>query len=244
MTLTVKRCTEYIDHTLHTEGGGAGPDPLTVLNLTGVHFFSMHGWAFNERTEVELPLTQGQGYVDLPASVGDIIELAPQDSNIQALNKADIKAIQQRRNSTTPGTTYDRLWTLMRADPTATTTKPQGAPLKRIEFWPEAGAGEKFLLTYRREWVDVQEDQEELPIPRYAELLFFEVLKAVARGLEHEDVAGVSERVTAIRQLDVFQAAVRADANQEPLIGPWTGGYASRPRYNDYRYGATMDDPS
>lgn len=107
-----------------------------------------------------------------------------------------------------------------------------GAPVPRIEIDPAPTANDldAFQFTYRADWPDMSDDDDIVPVPSmYAmEMLYLQIVRAVALGYEESDVASMDARLAQIVGGPIFRAAVYADGGVMPTIGRMTGGAAQR----------------
>lgn len=114
--------------------------------------------------------------------------------------------------------------------------KDAGAPVPRIDIWPTPTADEvdAYKCYYRRGWKQLHQDEHEIAIPEWLETVFLLLCRAYARGYVREDVAGMNERIAAIRMGPDFQAAMERDAEMQPSFGLMQGGAAQT--ITDHRY--------
>jgi len=99
-------------------------------------------------------------------------------------------------------------------------------------------------LSYRALWVDLADDRVALPIPNWCELLFLEIVAAIAQGIEEHDLAGISARVSQLRVSDVFMSAVLFDGNRVSNLGQMDGGwYPAHDGYDWSLYPANISGP-
>lgn len=105
-----------------------------------------------------------------------------------------------------------------------------GAPVPRLEIWPEPSAAdaEKFRLSYRAAWQEVATEGQVLAIPTHVEALYVTLLRAFARGYEEEDQGTLSQRLAEIEVGPVFMAAKKYDGSQQRSYGPMRGGWLQR----------------
>jgi hypothetical protein len=101
-----------------------------------------------------------------------------------------------------------------------------GNPAWRLELWPYPSAvnAKLFTVSYRQAWERPTTDTHVLPIPQILEPLYMAVLRAVVRGYEEEEEAGVEDRIDRLRMSSTFQDAIEADGLMQPDLGPLLGG--------------------
>lgn len=81
-------------------------------------------------------------------------------------------------------------------------------------------------LIYRGSWVDVVNDEDELPIPDYCEPLYIQIARAFARGWEEEDGGALDQRLALIKSGPVFRDAASVDGMTQATFGNMGRGSA------------------
>ena len=116
--------------------------------------------------------------------------------------------------------------------PTDTDTSYDGAPVARLELWPQPSANEtgKLSIIYRAGWKRAEETKDYLRLPVYCEPLFLQVVRAFARGYEEEDGGSLTQRLADVMGGHLAAAAIDRDASIQPHYGPLNGGAASKRR--------------
>jgi hypothetical protein len=128
----------------------------------------------------------------------------------------------------------------------ATYTPAFGEPVRRLALWPTPaedvhGAG---FLSYRRRWTVIPAETATIEIPSWMDMLYLEVVRAVARGWHEEDEASIIERLAPIWRSQEFQNATERDAGQQRSFGPMRGlAHQSRARGRDWGSGTTVPMP-
>ena len=104
-----------------------------------------------------------------------------------------------------------------------------GAPEPRLELWPTPASDDATALTcyYVRGWWHLDEDEHEIPIPRWLEGVYLELVRAYARGYEREDVAPIGPRLAALEAGPVMMAAIRRDSTMQGAYGRLRNGAAA-----------------
>tara|TARA_R100000808_G_scaffold573_1_gene2943 strand:+ start:10069 stop:11025 length:957 start_codon:yes stop_codon:yes gene_type:complete len=131
--------------------------------------------------------------------------------------------------------------------PTDTDVAYDGAPVARLEIWPQPDANETASLTllYRAGWKRLTEVKDYLRLPVYCEPLFLQVIRAFARGYEEEDGGSLSARLGEVMSGPLFVAAVDRDASIQPHYGPVHGGAAEMADHRSaFRNFNTVTGPS
>ena len=119
------------------------------------------------------------------------------------------------------------------SQPTDTDLTVDGAPVARLEIWPQPSANETAAITimYRAGWKRITKDTHRLRLPVYCESLYIQFLRAFARGYEEEDEFTVSQRLTEIMSGPLFGAAVDRDASIQSDYGPSLHGATESNNY-------------
>lgn len=105
-----------------------------------------------------------------------------------------------------------------------------GAPVPVLEVWPTPGtnANAAFSIHYRATWSDLSDDSDIAQIPSMfaMEMLYLQVVRAVALGYEEFDVATMSQRVEELKAGPLFRDACAADGSVQTSFGQQRGGAA------------------
>ena len=119
------------------------------------------------------------------------------------------------------------------SQPTDIDLTADGAPVARLEIWPQPSANETAAITimYRAGWKRITKDTHRLRLPVYCESLYIQFLRAFARGYEEEDEFTVSQRLTEIMSGPLFGAAVDRDASIQSDYGPSLHGATESNNY-------------
>jgi hypothetical protein len=193
-----------------------------IINRAGSLFVGLHPWQWLKRRSAQLDLVQGQTYITLPADFASLISIQYTNGLVNQFQKASLAAIlslrHQARVPQNP-TYYDFSW-----------LAPANAPMTQVielSIIPGSNAVGAVTIAYEATWLPVSEDSTHLtiaPVPGM-EVLFLEVLRAVAKGWEEDDDASMSARIAEIRVGPIFTAAARADGRSMPP-GQMEGGGA------------------
>jgi hypothetical protein len=121
-------------------------------------------------------------------------------------------------------------------------------PVPVLEVYPTPTADKEnaFTLYFRGGWSQPLVENDALAIPVWLEMLFLEMLRAVARGTYEEDEGTISERLAAVVNGPVFLSARKRDlAISPPDIGPLRNTAISMANVTSYRgLRSTVADPS
>lgn len=170
-------------------------------------------------------------YIQLPPDFRELIDLTATVGLLQNVQLTTLSELLSFRTHAVPVSNFVRYVAVSYQHAGGS----GGAPTPRLEVYPTptvALAG-GLTLFYRAGWTDISDDSDVISVPPWMELLFLQVLGAVARGFEEEDQASMTARVTELRVGALFLAAVRDDADLEPSLGPIQGG--SVPTYGQPR---------
>lgn len=179
--------------------------------------------AAGSASAIEFRITNS--YASLPSDFGEIVHVELRNSLTRRVRRSTLAEIAARRSN---GVNIDdfTFWTALSYNYPG--TPAQGTP--RLELYPAPLVNDPkaLRLIYRRKWQEVENDNEELRLPDWAEPLFMEVVRAVALGYEEGDIATVDDRLDRIRVGGIYKACVRTDARQNPIMGPSIGGHTKR----------------
>lgn len=228
MTITLAQARSFVSKV-------AGGDPelipvASLIEMAGNVLTSMHPWSWLRRPIAALDFVSGQDWVALPADYGELVAI--DRSNLdgwQWIGFDELLEMRYGRQSIAAG----YVGAIVTALPTAGSTAPDTA---RIEIFPTPAANGvgALRLAYRAKWTAVTAPDDALKLPGYADLLFYEILRAVVLGVEEHDNAGVDQRIEAVRRGLVFAAAARRDTASADEGGFLRNGVGqSSRRYDD-----------
>jgi hypothetical protein len=116
----------------------------------------------------------------------------------------------------------------------ATAGRPRRiAPVLELDRAPSATGLDQLTLIYRGSWVDVNDDEDELPLPgtdygdEYCNLLYIQILRALARGWDEEGNGTADGRLDHIRRGPIFAAAAQTDGLFRAKVGRMGKGTAT-----------------
>lgn len=219
MTLLVSDIDSYLQHRL---GGKGSMSTVMLCNQAGHHLTSMHAWEWLKRPAVALSLVAGQEFVKLPADFGRAIV------NQGALISGGFKwatfeyVISLRSQSVQVTGPWWYVGALVHRPSIA-----GGALESRVEVYPTPTASDNttYKAAYYAAWTDLRDDRQAIPIPGSIELLYLELVFALAQGYEEHDIAGLSARVSALSGSEIFTRAVAYDGSRVSNIGQMGGGW-------------------
>jgi len=230
MSITKANATDYVTETIG--GTPAVVTALAIINNAGRAFTNMRDWAHLRRPATTLSLVQNQAYVDLPADLGQIHALTPAGLNDDFnLVTREQFANWQRGVYGTPLGYVGQVSQVVDAGTNALT--------KRLELYPtpSAAAADWLRLEYSAKWTEIttaMDDTDVLVVPEHCEPLFYEILEAVAKGMEEPDTMTLSARLDLVRRSSVYQDALKQEARDQHKIAPI-------PRFARQRRYSTVD---
>lgn len=212
MAITVLEAERHVHHALM---GAVHPDLSLrdIVNRAGSLFVGLHPWQWLRRRSAQLDLIQGQTYIVLPSDFASLTAIQYTNGLVNQFERASLSAILSLRHaSRVPQnpTYYDFAW-----------LAPVNGPMTQVlELSIIPGSNDVGAVTiyYDAGWRVAQDDHDHLaiaPVPGM-EVLYLEVLRAVARGWEEDDDASMSARIAEIKASPIFLAAARADGRSMP----------------------------
>jgi hypothetical protein len=240
MAITVLEAERYVHHALM---GVVHPDISLrdIVNRAGSLFVGLHPWQWLRRRSAQLDLVQGQTYLTLPSDFQTLTAIEWTNGLVNDFQPASLRSILSlRHQSRVPQnpTYYDFSW-LAPANGQMT----QVLELSIVPGQSETGAVSIF---YDATWAPKYEDSDHLviaPVPGM-EVLYLEVLRAVARGWEEDDDASMTARIAEIKAGPIFMAAARADGRTMPPMTLEGGGALQDLAYdNFFDTGQLVSDP-
>lgn len=166
----------------------------------------------------------------LPDDFGELLFVQLTDTLTRTMHRTTLADIGARRSG---GVNIDDInyWYAL------SNTTPDGQPIRRLELYPEPRTFDRegARLLYRRKWVNLATDNDEVRLPDELEPLYLEFVQAFALGYEEGDKATVSQRVAEVKRGPLYEDARRWDARQVPFVGKLRHGHV-RPVYYGNQY--------
>lgn len=216
--LTVTDCAESLARRLD---GDPSVSVLTLVNRAGTYLADMHTWSWLVRPAAKLNLTAGSEYINLPDDFGRIYG-QPKPTTVASVVSLELVSMEEylryRQDYMDGGPHY-----------MATVVYAAGIDSRfgpKLQIWPEplTTTRDAFRMAYLARWVDITTDTEVIPIPAWLEMLYLEVLFAVAQSYEEHDQASLSMRLSELHMSPEFDTAKRRDGGVQPFIGRVRGG--------------------
>lgn len=169
--------------------------------------------------EVEFTLPS----VALPSDFGTIIALDAEDSLTISVHQTTLEELLRLRTNEIQITSSYYYAALTYADSDATIG---GAPVPVLALWPAPATNDiaAFTLFYRAAIPEVTDDNEIVPIPAFMEMCYRQLVRAVARGYEHEQSTTLAAELAEWMQAQFTQDAMARDGMQQQHYGPLRGG--------------------
>lgn len=221
MALTAKQAIAHIEQTL-----AASPsiDPIDIVNGAGKLLYQMRQWNFRSKGPQVLTLTSGVAFVPLPADFGTLTWIDFTDALTQRVLPLSTLAELVSYRTANQGQIRDLFVAVSFEIPSGGS---RIAP--RLELYPTPSSTVAGALTYlyRSRWVDVEDDDANLPgVPELAELLYLRIARQLARSYEDEDVVDYNTALLSVRQSEEYQGAVRDDVSTQGSYGTLRKGIA------------------
>lgn len=169
-------------------GGG-----LAMVNWAGRHVYGMRGWSSSLRGSATLDYVAGQSWVALPTDFGELMYVREGGLAFRIVQLSELERYLGSGDA----------WR------TGALSFEDGAYRLNLGHEPEDNADDALTVVYRRRWVDLTSDDDEIDVPVWMELLIRRVASAIARGLES---GMVDEELARVESSPVYAAAVRADS--------------------------------
>jgi len=211
--------------------GNDGPLELhQYINLAGHALCNMRGWRWMNAAQTTLNITSGQAYINMPADFLGIqdIDLAQTGETIEIVSFEQWQKL--KKESFQPSGYVAIMGSNRDAD---------GVFTQRLFLYPTPGATVSggVVLLYRKGWDEITSDEantRQLGLPVFMEPLFLEVMRAVVYGYEEDGEGGVSQRLTALKQMSVYADAVAMDIKLIPVAMPVLpiGSISYEPNHN------------
>lgn len=205
MVLTVLSVSRYVQRRLD---GEPSLPVVGLCNYAGRSLVQMHEWNWLVRPPVALRLRAGVDYCYPPDDFGR--EITPQNAPspgwrlFKMVSQRELAAI--RESISLPAGPY-RYY----AAPVYEKDDAVGLKL-RLELHPvPTESSSDVNLWYRAKWQTLTDDDQVIPIPESMELLFIEIVCAIAQGVDEHDGGSVTMRLSELAVSPLFRDAVAED---------------------------------
>lgn len=223
MALTVLSVSRYVQRRLD---GEPSLPVISLCNYAGRRLVQMHEWNWLVRPPVVLRLQAGVPYCYPPDDFGR--EVTPQNAVSPGWRLFKIVSLRElaalRESVSLPAGPY-RYY----AAPVYEQAENGGLRL-RLELHPTpTEAASDLKLWYRSKWTELGDDAEVVPIPDSVELLFLELVCAIAQGVDEHDGGSTTMRLAELAMSPLFNDAVAEDGLLVSSPVPMGGGMVRHP---------------
>lgn len=214
MSVLVKQALGHIHHELG-KNLPSEIDPLWVVNAAGSELVNMRSWAWQQRPTTALHLRAGISYVELPADFASLVALYATDETLSHAKLVSLEELTYRK--ATQSNYTDNIIRYLALAHAPNDARGGGPPVARLEVFgtPSTTALSALQMLYRGRWGTVTESSDYLPMDESCDLLYVEILRAVAQGLQKGHEATVSRRLEEIRRGATFANAAGFDIRRQ-----------------------------
>ncbi len=223
--------------------GGA----LDLANRAGTILFNMYTWDFTLRIAT-IDKTAAQSYLELPPDFEEIESIQATDTLTNSMHLTSLEDLLYRKTFTLDQSNFNFYGALTYAD---SSDSEGGPPVAQIDIHPtpqdtEAGA---FTVAYRRRWPKLVEDNDQIGVPEFAEELYIQICREVAKGYEGDRMDGsaltLADRISKIKNSWLFEDAKAKDSRAQSDYGPIINGHIDSGRtLRDWGINTTVGGPS
>lgn len=204
MPLTFASLKDAIKHTL----GGDPADGASysrIINGAGRSWTAARDWYYLANREATLTATIGSEWVALPDDYLSFKHVEPVGDGYATIMVVSPQRFVQIKEVGIVGMVSSYVATVVQRE-------VAGVIGAYLRLYPTPTIADQFTLLYDATWGEVNDDEDNIPIPGYAEHAFEEWVRTYARGLDEEDTADLAQRLMALKQSDVFRDVGRKDA--------------------------------
>lgn len=210
----------------HTLGGdpAAGASYARIINGAGRAWTAAQDWYYLGNRLATLTATPGSEWVALPADYQGFVSLVPDGDGYATLAFVQPAEFVEIYEAGILGNVSSYIATIQYRD-----VMTDVAPWLRL--YPAPTIADAFTLLYDAQWADVNDDEDVIPVPKFAEHAFEEWVRVYARGLEEEDEIPLAERLAQLKSSPLFTDVARRDALVTgAVVGPGRGAAQSPAR--------------
>lgn len=191
----------------HTLGGdpAAGASYARIINGAGRAWTAAQDWYYLGDRLATLTATPGVEWVALPADYQQFNAIVPVGDGYATLAMTSPAEFVEIAENGVLGNVSSYIATIQYRD-----VSTDVAPWLRL--YPTPSIADQFTLLYDSQWADVNDDEDVIPVPKFAEHAFEEWCRMYARGLEEEDEIPLAERMAQLKASPLFQDVARRDA--------------------------------
>lgn len=228
MALSKQYALDQIRHTLGRETSRR-VDALDVLNQAGHHYYGVREWLHARRPAVELSFVADEKLVNLPTDFGTLLAITAVNGLNNGFELITPGELDLYRSSTL-GENHVYRGAIVGQ------VAEDSSVVDALEVYPTPTEDSEsaLLLRYRAGWVNVTDETEVLPLPASGRSLYLQYVRAFARGIEQEDIAGLEPRLREIDGGALFRQACRQDTAGQRVVGRLRNGASAG--FESYRY--------
>lgn len=191
----------------HTLGGdpAEGASYARIINGAGRAWTAAQDWYYLGDRLATLTATVGSEWIALPADYQSFNSIVPNGDGYATLaivQPAELVEILEAGNL---GNVSSYVGSIQYRD-----VAGDVAPWLRL--YPTPTIADTFTLIYDAQWADVNDDEDEIPVPKFAEHAFEEWVRMYARGMDEEDAMPLADRMAACKASPLFMDVARRDA--------------------------------
>jgi hypothetical protein len=166
----------------------------------------------------------------LPPDFGDIVTIESTQSLVNSIQLTSLDHLNLMRTNQIQVAGWNYYGAIVWGKSDISTAIDGGIPTARLEVWPSQTVDDHdaFTMIYRAKWEDVSSDDDFLSIPPFMELMYLQILRALATGYEEDTLASVTQRLAEVRVGPEFEACRNFDQRTQETLGPLRGGAVAR----------------
>jgi hypothetical protein len=191
----------------HTLGGdpSAGASYARIINGAGRAWSTAQDWYYLGDRLATLTATPNVEWVALPDDYQSFNSLVPVGDGYATLAMVSPSQFVEIAENGILGNVSSYIATIQYRD-----VLTDVAPWLRL--YPTPSIADQFTLVYDAQWADVNEDEDVIPVPKFAEHAFEEWVRMYARGMDEEDSEPLAVRMAALKASPLFLDVARRDA--------------------------------
>lgn len=201
MSITVDRAVRAIRNELGADLSG-GLTGLEIAEQAFAHLLALkEGWIWAQKIG-SLDTVAGSKLVDLPADFGSLLPFSMQDRRMRILPDAQWSVMNAEHQSLYPHCPFARIL-------------DDENQLEFLDAFTKTEEG-KFFIAYELRSVELEDESQSLPLPRYMHVLYLQLVRDLARGWDESDDNDVASLLDRTRRSTIYDAALNADIRRKP----------------------------
>lgn len=214
----------------HTLGGdpSAGASYARIINGAGRAWTAAQDWYYLAGRLATLTATPGSEWISLPADYMALGTIVPEGDGSTSLILTQPADFIEYSSSGSLNVVSHYVGTVTFREP--------DDDVPSLRLYPTPTVADTFTLLYDAQWVDVNDDEDVIYIPKFAEHAFEEWVRMYARGMDEEDTMPLMDRMAACKASPMFQDVARRDALSTGAVVHLGRGAAqmARTHYGDW----------